>query len=119
MPLVIVARNERRVDVAMASAARHDDLAPANLGGIALRAYQHEIVVHDRIAPDALPLREKNLLGSARVHENHVGVAAASDIQGLPGAHRDDMDLHTRLPLIDGKQVAEQARLLGGVVEQP
>ena len=47
------------------------------------------------------------------VHEHHVGVAAARDVERLAGAERDHAHLDAGLLLEDRQQVLEQARLLG------
>ena len=52
-----------------------------------------------RLTPCALG--EKFLLGGARVDEDDVGVAAPRDVERLPGAERDDVDLDARLRLED------------------
>ena len=48
-----------------------------------------------------------------RVHEHDVGVAAAREVERLPGAERDDAHLDAGLLLEYRQQVLEQPRLLG------
>ena len=60
-----------------------------------------------------MALGEKFLLGSSRVHEHHVRVAAAGDVERLSGAERDDADLDSRLLFEHGKQMPEETGLLG------
>ena len=93
---------------------RDDDiLAATELRRVAPRADEHEVVVHDGIALDAMTFSEEFFLGGARMHEHDIGVASARHIERLSRAKRDDTNLYARLPLIDRQQVAEQTRLFG------
>ena len=109
----IAARHERRLRGLDFFQRREDVLAAGDLGRIVLRADEHEVVVHHRIAFDALPFGQEFLLGGAGVHEHDVGVAAPADIERLAGAQRDDANLDAGLLLVDRQQIAEQSRLLG------
>src|SRR6266545_159353 len=92
---------------------RDDDvLAAAGFRRIGLRADEHEVVVHHRIALDAVTFREKFFLGGASVHEHDVGIAAPRDIEGLARAQGDDADLDAGLSFEDRQQMVEQPRLL-------
>ncbi len=45
--------------------------------------------------------------------EHHICIAAPADIESLPGTDRDDAYFDAGFLPEDGKQVTEQARLLG------
>ncbi len=81
---------------------------------IVLRADEDEIVVHHVLAVAAVAFGDELVLGGAVVHEQHVGVAAAADVQRLAGADSDDADLDRGRLLELGQNPAEQAGLLGG-----
>ena len=81
---------------------------------IVLRADEDEIVVHHVLAVAAVAFGDELVLGGAVVHEQHVGVAAAADVQRLTGADGDDADLDPGRLLEFRQNPAEQAGLLGG-----
>ena len=58
-------------------------------------------------------LREKFLLGRARVHEYNVGVATPRKVERLSSSHGYDVHLDPCLLLESRKKMAEQPRLLG------
>src|SRR6185503_12051030 len=82
--------------------------------GIGARADEHEVVVHDLETLHAVALGDELLLERPGVHEHHVRVAAASDVERLPGADGDDPHLDARLAGENRQQVAKKARLLRG-----
>ena len=88
-------------------------LPPATLRGIRLRPDQHEVVVHDLVAPHAVALGDELLLERPGVHEHHVGVAAPRHVERLAGAERDHAHLDAGLLLEDRQQVLEEPGLLG------
>ena len=109
----IAARYEWRAD-GLKFLQRDDDvLAAADLRRIGLRADEHEIVVHHRVALDAVTFREKLFLGGASVHEHDVGIAAPRDIESLASSQGDDVDLDAGLAFEDRQQMAEQPGLFG------
>src|SRR5262249_8329205 len=61
-------------------------------GWIALRADQHEIVVHDGVALNAKTVGDKFLLLRLGVHEQNVGVTAPSTIKRLTCSLPNDFD---------------------------
>jgi len=71
---------------------RDDDvLAAADLRRIALRADEHEVVVHHRITPDAVTFGEELLFGRPACTKHDVGIAPPRDIESLAGAQGDDV----------------------------
>ena len=90
-----------------------DVLSAGDVRRIRLRSDQDEIVVHHRVALDAVAFREPFELGRLVVHEDDVGIAPPSDVERLAGADRHDVHGDPRVLLERGQQVAEQSRLLG------
>ena len=60
-----------------------------------------------------MPFCEKLFLGRSGVHEDHVGIAPAGEIEGLPGTERHHPHLDPGLLPENRQDVAEQSRLLG------
>src|SRR5437899_1183977 len=92
---------------------RGDDIRSADARRIASGPDQDEVVVHHRVAPDAMALGEEPFFRRARVHEHDIGIAASTDVERLTRTKRDYVDLDARPPLIDRQQIAEQTGLLG------
>ena len=82
-------------------------------GGIACRPGDHEVVVHDVAAVDAVAVGDELILAGAVVHEQRVGVAPRPDRQRLPGADRHHPHVDPGVLAEDRDEVAKQARLLG------
>jgi hypothetical protein len=61
---------------------------------------QHEVVVHNRIAFDAVPFRDERLFGRFGMDKHNISVATASNVERLTGADRDhfhgDAGLHRK-----------------------
>jgi hypothetical protein len=110
---VVAARSERRFHRGDRLEGE-EDIAPAGyLGGIADRADEHEIVVHDLSAVDAVAGGDEGKLGGSVVDELDIGTPRSTDLERLPRADGDDPHLDTGLPGEGGQQVLEQTRLLG------
>ena len=97
----IAPRHERRVRRFEPFERGDDVFAAADPGRIGLGSDEHEVVVHHRVAFDAVAFGEERLLGRASVHEDDIRVAAAGDVERLAGAQCDDMDFDAGLPLVD------------------
>ena len=109
----VAARDERRLR-GLDSAHRSEDvLAAADLGRIAFRTDQHEIVVHDRIALDAFAFGHELLLGGTIMDEHDISIATPADVERLAGADRDDAHFDAGVLLEHRKQMGEQPGLLG------
>src|SRR5262249_24026698 len=80
----IAAGDERRALVLDGLERRHDVLAAVDAGGIALRADQDEIVVHDRVALYAETFGQEFFLGWLGVDKDEIGVPAPTGIECLP-----------------------------------
>jgi hypothetical protein len=72
---------------------RHNVFA-ACFGGVAGRAHQHKVVVHDWEALDAKTIGHKFLFGRLVVHKQHIGVTTAAHVQGLACAERHHLGLN-------------------------
>ena len=111
-------RSPRDTNGALASlilrSASSVSVAARDLGRVRLRSDEDEVVVHDGEALHAVALGEELLLGGSRVHEHHVGIAAAREVERLAGAERDDAHLDAGLLLEDRQDVLEEPGLLGG-----
>jgi hypothetical protein len=59
-----------------------------------------------------VPLVDEGLLGGAVVHEHHVGVAAAPNVEGLAGPHRHDPDGNPGAGRESRQEVVEEPGLL-------
>ena len=96
------------------SAPRAMSLPPATFAGSRLRPDQHEVVVHDVAALDAVALGDElapRRPGRARTPRRHRRAAPMSSAWPVPSA-----TTRTSMPVFfceDRQQVAEQARLLG------
>src|SRR5690606_7239227 len=112
-PAAVAARDERcarGLDLAQ----RLDDvLAARDLCGIRLRPYQHEVVVHDRMTLHAMALGDELLFRRTRMHEYHVRITAACEVERLSRAERHDAHLDAGLLLEARQDVAEEPRLFG------
>jgi hypothetical protein len=86
--------------------------ASGNVCRVALRADEHEVVVHHRVAPDAQSFGDEFFFRRLVVHEHDVGIAAAREVERLPGAERDDAHLDAGVLLERRQQMREQAGLL-------
>ena len=106
---LVAARDERglsRLDLLE----RGGDVLPAGyFGWIALRPDQHEVVVHDVPVSDPVALAHEPALRSRVVHEDHVGVPAASHVERLAGAQRDDAHPDPGALLEDWQDEAEES----------
>jgi hypothetical protein len=80
---------------------------PFDVGGIALRTDQNEVVVHDRMSLHALAFGEKFFLRRLGVHEHHIGVAAPAGVERLASALRHDFHVDAGLLLEQRQDVAE------------
>ena len=76
-------------------------LLPAIAGGIALRADQNEVVVHDGKTLHARAIGDEFLFRRPGVHEHNVGVAAPAGVECLAGALRDYLHVDAGLGLED------------------
>jgi hypothetical protein len=110
---LVAARHERRLRAGDLPQRVGDVLAAGDLRGVGLRSDQDEVVVHDVAPVDARAFGDELVLGGTIVHEHDVRVAAAADVERLAGADRDDLHGDAGLARERGKQVPEQARLLG------
>ena len=87
---------------------------PRDLRGVRFWSDQDEVVVHDGKALHAVTLGEKPLFGSPCVHEHHVGIAAAREVQRLARAERYDAHLDAALLLEERQDVLEEPGLFRG-----
>ena len=62
----------------------------------------------------AVTFAQELIFGRLRVNEDHVRIAAAREVERLPGAERDDAHLDACFPLEQRQDVPEQPGLLGG-----
>ncbi len=98
-------RGERRTDV----------LATRDTGGIRRRADEHEVVVHDRVPPDTLSVRDEFHLRIAEVvHEDDVRITPACRVERLPRALRDHLHRNAGAALEQRQQMIEQPGILRG-----
>ena len=74
-------------------------LAAGDSRGIRLRSDEDEVVVHDRQALHAVAFAQELLFGGFRVHEDHVRIAAAREVERLARAERHDAHLDAGLLL--------------------
>ena len=80
---------------------------PRDLRRIGRRPDDDEVVVHDVEPLARVALGDELVFGLAGVDQQHVGVAAAADLDRLPGADRDDVHPAAQPPLErrqDGRQ---------------
>src|SRR6516164_1270767 len=85
---------------------------PLNASGIVRWSDDDKIVVHHRIALYAITFGNKFLLCLLRMHEYHVGIAAARHVEGLAGTLGDDFNDDAGLLLEQGKNKTEQSGIL-------
>ena len=110
----VAARDERRLRGGNLAQCLEHVVAAGDPRGIALRADHDEVVVHHVEALHAETLGEEILFRRLIVHEDHVGIAAPTDVERLAGS--DGNDIHAD-PGFGGElreEIAEEARLLGG-----
>ena len=74
---------------------------------IRICADQHKVVVHDIEAPDGETLGEKLFFKLTCMHEHHVGIAAPSHVERLPGALSDHAHLYPGFFLEQRQNVPE------------
>jgi hypothetical protein len=109
----VAARDEGRVGRGHLLQGGHHILA-GGAGRVSPGADEHEVVVHDLLAPGRETVGDEFLFGHLVVHEQHVGIAAARHVDGLAGAQGHHLHVDARGLLEQRQDVAEQARLLGG-----
>ena len=63
---------------------------------VGLGADDHEVVVHDLAAVDAVPGFHKFFFSAGSVHQQHVHVAVFAVLQGLAGAHGHPFEIDAR-----------------------
>ena len=80
---------------------------------IAARSDDHEIVVHDVAAVDAVAISDEFIFSDAIVNQQRVGIAAGADGERLPGSDRDDVNGDACRRGENRQDVAEQSRILG------
>jgi hypothetical protein len=108
----IAARDERCMRIGDALQPR-DDVIARSARRVRTRADDDEIVVHDAPPADPMAFGDECLLGRLIVHEYHVGIATAPDVERLAGAGGHDANLDAGRPAEGGQDVPEQPRLLG------
>ena len=86
---------------------------PRRCAGIAVRPDQDEVVVHHVAPVDAVAFGDELVLGLARVHQQHVGVAVLAQLDRGAGADRDIANLAAALGFVLRQQQLEQPRIVG------
>jgi len=104
----IAAGDERRALVLDGLERRHDVLAAADAGRIALRTDQHEVVVHHRRALYPEAFGKEFFLRGLRVDKYDIGVPPPTGIECLPGSLSDNFHIDARLGLEQRQYVSEQ-----------
>jgi hypothetical protein len=69
-------------------------------------------VVHHFLAPDSMSLDNELFLGILVMHEHHVGISMASNVECLARTQSNNPDLYAGSLLKGGKQMGEQTRML-------
>ena len=83
----VAARDERRLFFLDSLECLGDVLHALDVGRIALRPDENEVVVHHREALHALTLGKEFFFRRLGVHEHDVSVAAPAGVERLPGAY--------------------------------
>jgi len=82
--------------------------------GILVRTDENEIIVHDGVANQAESIRDKLVLRGRMVHEQHVGIAARGQPDGLPRPDGNDANADACFGREERQQVSEQAGVFRG-----
>src|SRR5205823_1187140 len=80
---------------------------------IALWPDQHEIVVHDLIAPHGVAIGHERFFRRLVVNEYHVGIAAPANVERLSGSEREHPHADAGLRREARKEIPEQTGLFG------
>src|SRR5215469_6675331 len=91
---VVTACDERRFGARDPAERRHYVLAAIDMCGVASRADQNKVVIHDLAAVDAEAAFDKGKFCRPIVHEYNIAVTALANLKRLPGADRDHPDLN-------------------------
>src|SRR5262249_24968792 len=110
---VVAARGEGRARRGNRLEGGDDVAAAADMGGIALRPDEDEVVVHDLAPPGAPAFGDEGQFRRLVMDEEHIGIAALADLQRLAGADGDDAYLDPALRGEGGEDRAEDAGILG------
>jgi len=89
------------------------DVLAVGAGRVVLGTDQYEVVVHDLAVLDAVAFVDELLLRCGVVHEHHVRITAAADVQGLAGTERNDLHVDAGSLFELRQNVPEKAGLLG------
>jgi len=109
---LVTARDKRRVGGCHFLERSHDIGTPGCCR-VGFRTNQHKVVVHDFVPPGRVTVRNELLLRRLVVDEQHVSVAPARHVDGLPGSQRHHLHVDATGLLERRQDMAEQAGLLG------
>jgi len=108
----VAARDERRLFFLDSLECLGDVLHALDVGRIALRPDENEVVVHHREALHALTLGKEFFFRRLGVHEHDVGIAASACVERLPSALRHHLHHDAGLLFEQRQQVFEEAGIL-------
>ncbi len=110
---LVAARNEQRALGLHGLQCRNNILAALDAGGVSLRADQHKIIIHHRLALDAEAILDELHLLRAGMDEDHIGITPPAGIERLPRALADHTHIDAGLRLEQRQDMGEQAGIGG------